>query len=105
MGIYHLFSMKNILAFKDIGSRHFIAKLSKTVDFLEFVYKFYIGHYMKIEVKHKHFIVTNLESSWFVETKEAFTNLIGFIDAKFTSIAVITRLSVHGLFYGMNYLG
>eukprot|EP01084_Bolivina_argentea_P253723 426312_1 len=102
--IHHLFSMKNILAFKDIAARIFIPKLSETIEFIELTHDFYIGKYMNIKVGHKYCQIRNLESDWFVETKDSFNKLIDFIEKHCTSMANITKLSVHGLYYGMNYL-
>ncbi len=102
--IHQLFCLKNILAFKDIASRIFIPKLSKTIEFIELTHDFYIGKYMNTKVGHKYCKIRKLESDWFDETKESFDKLTDFIEKHCASMSDITKLGVHGLYYGMNYL-
>eukprot|EP01084_Bolivina_argentea_P292324 502527_1 len=53
--------------------------------------------------------VTELESSWFEKTKLCFNELMSWIDERWEKVvgkklAVITKVSVHGLYYGMKKL-
>ena len=102
--IFELLDIKAILALKELDAKHGIAKLTKTVEMLEVIYKFYIGKHLNINVGYKYVKITSLNSPWFTETQKFYTALITFISNFFPELANITLLSIHGLYYGMRKL-
>eukprot|EP01084_Bolivina_argentea_P223874 378688_1 len=107
--IYDLFSKKNILALRDIDSRNNITNLTKVLDLVQLIYDFYIGHYLNMNVGFEYIRIRSIESKWFEKTKQAFDALQTFIDNEWCKLvgkelAVITKVSMYGLYNGMNAL-
>eukprot|EP01084_Bolivina_argentea_P277892 474594_1 len=107
--IYDLLSKKTILSLKEIDSNFNIKDLSISIKILELMYDFYMGNYLNTKIGYKNTQVKSLGSEWFEKCKSGFDNLVTWIETNWKhlvgkKLATITKVSIHGLYYGMKEL-